>query len=326
MLGSIDGYGINADDDMSAGYAHYVTKLAQASGKTVGLLGANFGRVRQCPAKPSDAGPVRSPYMNCDGLPVNFDKDVDLLARHWAAGGLVTVTWIAPNPWTGGSFKDTKIVGDFSDLYTQGTQIYSVWHKMLDEVAEGLSDLQKRGVVVIYRPLMEQNGGWFWWGNRGPGAQPNAEQFRALWQDMFIYLTRKKQLHNLLWLYAVNRSNTPGDMLVFEPESKYYDLIGLDYYANKSEHDVAFDDLLRPRKPVVLAEYGPDNAYALDEKTRDKFDFLRVLALRQKFPSLVYFMAWNGSYAHQALAQNANADALLKNPAIMNLGDFDWKR
>ena len=51
-------------------------------------------------------------------------------------------------------------------------------------------------VPVLWRPLHEANGRWFWWGAKGP------EPLRKLWQMMFVNFTAKHRLNNLIWVFS----------------------------------------------------------------------------------------------------------------------------
>ena len=53
-------------------------------------------------------------------------------------------------------------------------------------------------VPVLWRPLHEAYGGWFWWGACGPKA------FEQLWRLMFTRFTQVHQLHNLIWVYTAD--------------------------------------------------------------------------------------------------------------------------
>src|SRR5690606_9161779 len=106
-----------------------------------------------------------------------------------------------PDPW------DRRNV---RDLITPGKPGYSNWIRMLDDLAVHLQTLENRGVVVLFRPLHELNGTWFWWGGQNP------DDFRAFWRHMFDYFTRVKGLDNLLWVYSPNTgsgvmNNYPGN-------------------------------------------------------------------------------------------------------------------
>lgn len=88
----------------------------------------------------------------------------------------------------------------------------------LDDIAAGLQQLRDAGVVVLWRPFHEMNGGWFWWGAKKPDV------FMQLWRQMFDYFTVQKKLNNLLWVYA---ANTGGRTTAFYPGDGYVDLVGV---------------------------------------------------------------------------------------------------
>lgn len=86
------------------------------------------------------------------------------LKAHWNKGGLVTVNMHLPNPSlaNGGGYKERGSL-NFADLTNQNTQTGQRWYRFLDRMAQGLDDLQKAGVTVLFRPLHEMNGDWFYW-------------------------------------------------------------------------------------------------------------------------------------------------------------------
>lgn len=327
FIGAIDEYVQEEGQRMSYGFSHYVEKLRNNTGKYVGLIGVNFTRWTDCKTPAPGAAAPKSPFMTCDGSPPNYDHTVDLLTRYYRMGGLISVMWHAPNPWTGGPSPDKTVGTRFSDLYSPSTSIFVVWHKMLDDLAAGLKILQQRKVVVLFRPLFEQNGDWFWWGDHGSGAHPTREEFQALWKDMFQYLTEQHHLNNLLWVFSPNRSGVPGAMLNRAPPPQLYDIVGVDYYVDEREKSLACSDLQATKKPLALAEYGPSDDYAQAPKTKNNFEYNRIFKVADSCPGFAFFMAWNGNARHpQSMAENRNADLVLNNPRTLNLGDIEWKK
>jgi mannan endo-1,4-beta-mannosidase len=86
------------------------------------------------------------------------------LKDHWNKGGLVTVNMHLPNPVTtdGGAYKE-RLNLNFADLLNTNNPTGQRWRAMMDRIAAGLDDLQRAGVTVLYRPLHEMNGDWFYW-------------------------------------------------------------------------------------------------------------------------------------------------------------------
>ena len=65
----------------------------------------------------------------------------------------------------------------------------------IDAVSEQLKKLADADVPVLWRPLMEAGGDWFWWGASG------ADAYRWLWELMYTRMTEYHQLNNLLWIW-----------------------------------------------------------------------------------------------------------------------------
>jgi mannan endo-1,4-beta-mannosidase len=331
MLGSIDGYEAPANAPYRGatyGYQAYVSDLASESGKWVGLVGLNYGKNVLCNDANVYVPSQRSPYMECADPRMDyasaFPAADKILIDYWNAGGLVTVMWQVSNPWTGQSAHDTRIPGNFSDLYTAETPMNRTYDRMLDELAEPLAELQRAGVVVLFRPFHEQNGNWFWWGNKGRGTQPSADQFVALWRYTFDYLTRAKGLNNLLWVYCVNRSGGPtgsNDLLAFDPGKSYYDIVAIDDYKSSSGNapqniQTAYDQIKSLGKPIALGEYGPLAAYIDDPAHR--FNWLDLVNVNAAYPGFAYFMAWDGTPTEpQSIIQDEHGAALLNRAGIV---------
>ena len=68
--------------------------------------------------------------------------------------------------------------------------------KDIDYTAGLLKKLQDNKVPVIWRPLHEAAGGWFWWGAQG------AAPCKKLWQVMFDRMVNHHGLHNLIWVWT----------------------------------------------------------------------------------------------------------------------------
>jgi mannan endo-1,4-beta-mannosidase len=340
MLGSLDGYEapVNAPyAGVTYGYQNVVATLASQSGKWVGLVGLNYGKNVLCNDSNVFVPSQRSPYMDCASPRRDYRSAFSaadrVLIDYWNAGGLVTVMWQVSNPWTGQSAHDTSIPGNFSDLYSSGTPMNQTYDRMLDELAEPLAELQQAGVVVLFRPFHEQNGNWFWWGNKGPGVAPSADQFSALWRYTFNYMTNAKGLHNLLWVYCVNRNGGPTgstDVLAFNPGKAFFDIVAIDDYksiaANVPQNiQTSYNQIKGLGKPIALGEYGPNGTYVKDPS--HQFDWLDLVKVNATYPGFAYFMAWTGTPAvPQSLMQNQNGAALLQRAdTVMNRDDLNRK-
>jgi beta-mannanase len=216
------------------------------------------------------------------------------LIDRWREGYLVTVSHHMRNPCTGGSSTDMNLTStcNLRTMVQTGTDANRRWNAILDTAANGLLELQAAGVSVIWRPLHEMNGGWFWWTTTG-------EEFRALWIYMFNYF-QAKGLNNLLWAYSPNSATqwSIGRLRDMYPGTQYVDIVGLDKYRPLAEDPLQFnawgeyDFLVGTGKPFALLEYGPLPANASGWNTVN-YNWMTFLnQIKQRYPRVVMFQAW----------------------------------
>jgi len=124
----------------------------------------------------------------------------------------------------------------------------------LSRVADALEYLNSNGVPVIWRPLHEISGGWFWWSDLD-----NPENSAALYRMIYNYFTVDRQLNNLLWVWNTGGNFDPR----FYPGDQYVDLIGDDIYNSDYQNgrDVYWDSwnglkAVAPSKMIALCECG----------------------------------------------------------------------
>jgi mannan endo-1,4-beta-mannosidase len=121
--------------------------------------------------------------------------------------------------------------------------------KDLDLIAVQLKRLDAAGVPVLWRPLHEAQGKWFWWGAKGP------KPFIWLWQFTYNRLVNEDGVHNLVWVF------TAGDDPAWYPGDAYVDVVGIDAYP-EDLHDPEsglWDQLQKQfngHKPVTISEFG----------------------------------------------------------------------
>lgn len=265
-------------------------------------------------------------YRNWDMSHGNNLSDANrYLIEHWNNGGLVTVSWHANNPWTGGSSND-KTITSLTDLTQPGRPGHDQWMRQLDDIASGLQELEDAGVVVIWRPLHEMNGGWFWWwGNE------DKEGFKKLWQHMFNYFTYQKGLDNLLWAWSPNYAydQWTADLLEYYPGSAYVDIVGMDKYRGLSEQPLnlngggTYDKLVSTGKPVALLEFGPTPASSWPD--RPNWDYAQLIrTIREQYPRIVMFQAWEW---HWQIPKHDNATGLMHDSWTIDRDELPtWSR
>lgn len=114
-------------------------------------------------------------------------------------GGIVTICW----HWNVDNFdgkgrafytEDTKF-NLKKALKDKNSEQYQGLIKDIDAVSQQLKILQDNGVPVLWRPLHEASGGWFWWGASG------ADAYKELWNIVYDRMTNYHKLNNLIWVY-----------------------------------------------------------------------------------------------------------------------------
>ena len=130
---------------------------------------------------------------------------------------------------------------------TNSTQ-YKAMIADIDRIAVQLKKLQAADIPVLWRPLHEADGGWFWWGAQGSAS------YKKLWRLMYDRLTNHHQLHNLIWVITIADPDWyPGDDVV--------DVLGVDAYPD-DKHDplIAIWETMLERydghKMLALTEIG----------------------------------------------------------------------
>lgn len=170
----------------------------------------------------------------------------------WSNNGIVSVMWHWNVPVSAGSnsksFYTNETSFDVSQAVIDGTDENIIIKKDLDIVADYLLLLQAKNIPVIWRPLHEGAGGWFWWGAKGHSA------YKDLWKLMFSTF-KAKGIKNLIWVWT-----TENDDSSWYPGNAYVDIIGRDLY-NNTDEKVLFKEFWAaqrayPNKIIALSECG----------------------------------------------------------------------
>ena len=111
------------------------------------------------------------------------------------------------------------ITFDISKIFDETSPEYIAMIKDIDYTAGLLKKFQDNHIPIIWRPLHEAAGGWFWWGAKG------AAPCKKLWQVMFDRMVNYHGLHNLIWVWT----HEPNDD-AWHPGDEYVDIVGRDIY------------------------------------------------------------------------------------------------
>ncbi len=183
-------------------------------------------------------------------------RTVEYAQEAWEAGAIVTMCWHwhAPRDYVTGTW--------YSSFYKEHTNIdldkimsgedaagMDALLSDMDAIAVELQKLQQAGIPILWRPLHEASGGWFWWGNC------EAQSYIELYRLMYDKFTNEYGLNNLIWLWNGQDADWyPGDDVV--------DIVGIDIYAGGHEYNSQIATFLEVnryadgKKMVVLSENG----------------------------------------------------------------------
>ena len=244
-----------------------ISWLYEKTGKKPALLGLDFM---------DHTGAIQPDWIN------NPDNIKDAIA--WKnSNGIVAFCW----HWRDPSYKTYEFYTKTNDnngttfdprkIFEPQSPEYAAMMRDMDIVAGYLGQLQAAGVPVLWRPLHEAPGGWFWWGSQG------AEACKKIWQTMFDKFTNEHHLNNLIWVWT---SEANANALNWYPGDNYVDIIGMDIYA-QGDHGsqmLSFEELKKiynGKKLLTLSECG---------------SIPSMTAMKRDNAIWSYYMPWYGDF------------------------------
>ena len=166
--------------------------------------------------------------------PVNIDKNDfnqmrESAKAHHARGGVITFSWHPRNPLTGGDTWDTSSTEVVASILPGGDN-HEKFMGWLSKAADFLGSLKTdegEMIPVIFRPWHEHTKDYFWWGQN----KCTTEQYKALWNLTYDYMTRERGFDHLVWSYSPDSGgNDPLDVEERYPGDEIVDMIGVDFY------------------------------------------------------------------------------------------------
>lgn len=150
-----------------------------------------------------------------------YDRAIADLIVMAQDGAVLTASWHAPNPHTGGPYND-RSWHDLGALLEDTPAADAFWADY-DEQLGVLLELQAAGVAVVLRPFHEVNGDWFWWG------RPAAATFKRVYAEL-QERAWAAGVHNVVWAYSFNAvtGRHIADPVTLLPRA--VDLAGIDSY------------------------------------------------------------------------------------------------
>lgn len=272
--------------------------IRQSSGKTPAIFGADFMEY-----SPSRVEHGAKPGGTTESIlkTVRDSGQILTLSWHWnAPKDLLDRMIVDKNGksvdarWYKGFYTNATTFDVQRALADRSGADYKLLLRDIDAIAAQLKTVARADVPVLWRPLHEAEGGWFWWGAKGP------EAFKQLWQVLFERIVHVHGLHNLLWVFTAgtNPAWYPGDAVV--------DIVGIDSYPKDLSDPLASDWAALQRrfdgkKLVAVTEFGgvPD-----------------IAKMRRYGDRWSYFVTWSG---RAKTARPADLSRLYNAPGVINL-------
>ena len=219
------------------------------------------------------------------------------------SNGIVSLCWHWVAPMDQRAFYTKETSFSPARAVTEGTPEYEATLRDIDLIAAELRLLRDARVPVLWRPLHEANGRWFWWGADGP------EPFKKLWRMMFERLALRHKLNNLIWVFS------PGagiDLGIWYPGDPYVDIIAPDHYPMDGNHGPAkgiFDEMVALGGGAKLVGFGENGPIPTPE------------LLVSENAGWLFFITWSGSVLTD-LNSKEEIKTAYTHPYVLNLGDL----
>lgn len=175
-------------------------------------------------------------------------------------GGVVTIMWhwnVPANKSGDYSFywgtESDKTTFDVRKIFEPASSEYQLMMQDIDQIASYLKLLKEAHIPVLWRPLHEAGGMWFWWGR-------DAEACNELWRTMYRRF-QEAGLDNLIWVWTQSAAwgKPYSDGYRWYPGDDYVDIVSIDVYNNNSASNI-YTSCYK-----FLCDYSPTKFVALTE-------------------------------------------------------------
>lgn len=239
----------------------------------------------------------------------DFTQIEEAIKWHNEQNGIVAFCWHwkVPVDISNDNVKGTAFYSDeirnfsLENAVTPGTKEYEVVIKDIDTIALYLQRLESAGVPVIWRPLHEASGSWFWWGLKGKDDY-NKQLYQKLWYMLYDRLENYHKLTNLIWVWN-------GQSVAMTVNANTYDISGIDVYPDREDHSeqpLKYSNLAKitdSAKMTALTEVGyipdPEKVFAEDSEV-----------------TWLYYMPWCSEFVCAASASGAIITKLGGTPSV----------
>lgn len=224
-------------------------------------------------------------------------------------GAVITISDHWGNPATGGEATDTTPVSVRRLL--DGGDLNHTLRTRLDTLVIAAHHARRQDgskIPIIYRPLHEHTGDWFWWGK----GNLSVNEYRQLWQYIVRYV--RQRTDNIAFAYSPNghfAGHDHPDSVYLEayPGDEYVDIMGYDVYQSSSDitdtewvrrtvRDLAMVNRLAKQhgKLSALCEFGLNNERVIQPRHNKNIHFftplIKAIQAHPEARQISYMMTW----------------------------------
>lgn len=244
-------------------------------------------------------------FIFCTGSYHSDDMIDEAIEWSKESGGLCAFTWHwnvpkdIDNPEGGYAFYTSEIT-NFNQVnaVTPGTKEYETVIHDIDLIATKIQRMESEGVTILFRPLHEASGAWFWWGLQGRDSATN-EVFQKLWYMIYDRLENYHKLTNIIWVWNGQNPHTAIHPNAFDIEGidRYYDQEDISAEALSTYYEKCYGELAgydkycaelagmeSTGKMMALTECG----YIPDPE-----------GIKAANTIWLYYMVWNGDFIYE---------------------------
>lgn len=244
-------------------------------------------------------------FIFCTGSYHSDDMIDEAIEWSKESGGLCAFTWHwnvpkdIDNPEGGYAFYTSEIT-NFSQVnaVTPGTKEYETVIHDIDLIATKIQRMESEGVTILFRPLHEASGAWFWWGLQGRDSATN-EVFQKLWYMIYDRLENYHKLTNIIWVWNGQNPHT-----AIHPNAS--DIEGIDRYYDQEDISAEALSTYYEKCYGELAGYDKYCAELAGMESTGKMMALTECGyipdpegIKAANTMWLYYMVWNGDFIYE---------------------------
>jgi len=290
--------------DLVADYGRITWSGQQESNEVASVLSASGRKPLMVACDLIDYSPSRIAF---GANPGNYVENYVALEK---AGHVHSVMWhwnaptnlinTAGHEWWRGFYTDSTTFDVAAALGNTNSAEYALLLRDMDAIAIQLKKFSSNNIPVLWRPLHEAEGAWFWWGAKGPGP------FKQLWRLLYNRLTIHHSLNNLIWVFTTTSTLDPA----WYPGDDVVDIVGNDSYPTDT------GDPLSGTWETLLAQFNGNKLITLAE-----FGGVPDIEKMQRFGVWwSWFAPWVGSYGPSGMPAGMVA-RIYQSPAVFTLDE-----